>query len=237
MTALPRLLTSEILDHLDEQDPDAMRSRRDLQRINRIMGSAGTLLKALNSSCPAPARILEIGAGDGSLMLRLANRLASTGKPVELTLLDRQQLVDVPTRHAFQQLGWKLETVQADVLEWANAPSSRHWDLCLANLFIHHFDAAAICRLFQAIARRCDVFIACEPRRSGMALAASRLVGLIGANAVTRQDAVASVHAGFTGAELSALWPSGEEKWQVDERPAGLFSHRFVAMRTQQEDR
>jgi hypothetical protein len=74
------------------------------------------------------------------------------------------------------------------------------------------------------------LFIACEPRRSAPALAASRLVGLIGCNGVTRHDAVASVRAGFTGSELSALWPAGPG-WKLHEGAAGLFSHRFMARR------
>ena len=71
---------------------------------------------------------------------------------------------------------------------------------------------------------------ACEPRRSRFALRASRLLGLIGCNDVTRHDAAASVRAGFAGRELSALWPD-EAGWQIDERPAAPFSHLFVARR------
>ena len=43
----------------------------------------------------------------------------------------------------------------------------------------------------------------------------SHLTGVIGANAVTREDAVLSVHAGFNGIELSALWPAFGERWRI----------------------
>ena len=49
-------------------------------------------------------------------------------------------------------------------------------------------------------------------------------------DAVTRADALISVHAGFRDAELGALWPSAG--WTVDEYAAGLFSHCFAARRT-----
>jgi hypothetical protein len=74
------------------------------------------------------------------------------------------------------------------------------------------------------------VFVACEPRRSALALGASRLVGLIGCNEVTRYDAPISVRAGFAGRELSGLWPAGGA-WQLREGARGLFSHCFVAGR------
>ncbi len=36
---LMRRVEAETLDHLREDDPRAIRSRRDLRRINRIMGN------------------------------------------------------------------------------------------------------------------------------------------------------------------------------------------------------
>ena len=80
-------------------------------------------------------------------------------------------------------------------------------------------------------AARTDRFFACEPRRSGLALAGSHLVGFIGANAVTREDAVLSVHAGFRDHEIAAQWPQAGGPWRWQERAAGLFSHCFSARR------
>jgi hypothetical protein len=56
------------------------------------------------------------------------------------------------------------------------------------------------------------------------------MLGLIGANGVTRHDAAVSVRAGFKGGELSALWPANP-RWRLRERRAGLFSHLFLAQR------
>jgi hypothetical protein len=85
--------------------------------------------------------------------------------------------------------------------------------------------------LVQAIAQKSDRLLACEPRRGWFALMGSHLTGMIGANAVTREDAVLSVHAGFNGNELSALWPDYGERWRIQECAAGLFSHCFCAER------
>jgi hypothetical protein len=204
------------------------------------MGSCGILSRAvrhaLASAAPAAApRILELGGGDGTLALRIAARLATFWPVAELTLLDRQALISATTGTAFAHLGWSLRPLTVDALEWARAPTQQQrcsrWDVVLVNLFLHHFDDAGLRELLAAAAERCDAFIACEPRRSPVALAGSRLLPVLGVSADTRHDAVVSVRAGFLGEELSRLWPASGSWWKLMERRAGLFSHLFVATR------
>jgi hypothetical protein len=97
-------------------------------------------------------------------------------------------------------------------------------------LFLHHFSEAQLAGLFREAARRAGVFVAVEPRRSRFVLVFSRWVWLIGCGPVTRHDAPVSVRAGFAQDELSQLWPA-DGNWVLDEGPAGLFSHLFVARR------
>jgi predicted nicotinamide N-methyase len=174
--------------------------------------------------------VLELGAGDGTLMLGVARALAPVSTRVELTLLDRQDLVEAATRDAYAALGWTVVPRVVDVCDWIANGADERWDLIVANLFLHHFEGEALHALLAACAARSDRFFACEPRRARLALGASHLVGFIGANAVTREDAVLSVHAGFRDAELSAAWPHAGG-WQLHERPAALFSHCFSATR------
>jgi len=243
MTTMQRIVAAETLDGLAENDPAAMRSRRDLQRIHRLMGTRGIMTRALQglaASRPAagPLRLLELGAGDGSLMLGVAGRLAAQWPAVEITLLDRQDLVTPATVDAYACLGWTASTQVADVFDWASrhAPAGREpgarWDVIVASLFLHHFEGQALATLLAAIESRARRFFACEPRRARLALAGSHLVGAVGANAVTRQDAVLSVHAGFQGKELGVMWPGHGAFWTVREYPAGLFSHCFFAERS-----
>jgi 2-polyprenyl-3-methyl-5-hydroxy-6-metoxy-1,4-benzoquinol methylase len=230
-TGFPRLLSPEMLDTLLEDDPRAIDSRRDLRRINRIMGAAGILMHALISTPIAPKRIIELGAGDGSLMLRLAKRLSLQWTDVHVVLLDRKNVVDRQTLNDFARIGWSVEIVQADVDAWAASGEAQQFDIAIANLFIHHFDVRDVARLFCALSACTAMFVACEPRRARLPLLASHLLGLIGANEVTRKDAVLSVQAGFCETELSALWPSPAPDWTLIERRAGLFSHLFIARR------
>ena len=124
------------------------------------------------------------------------------------TMLDRQSIVSAQTVAAFEAQRWCAEPVQADVFEWLAQPTTPRYDAMIANLFLHHFSDRQLLALLRGAARQAKVFIALEPRRSVWSLTFSRLAGLIGCNDVTRHDAVISVRAGFTGVELSQLWPA-----------------------------
>jgi len=237
-----RRVLPEILDELAPEDPAAQRSRRDLRRVNRLMGSCGILTTGLRAaiagrSHAAPLRLLELGAGDGQLMLRVARALVHRGKhpavwhDVQLQLLDRQALLGSDTVEAYARLGWRAQPLVCDVRDWAAAPEEGpRYDVIVVNLFLHHFEPTALSALLAGVAARCERFLACEPRRSPTALLGSHLLGAIGANRVTRHDAVVSVCAGFRDHELSDHWPP--EGWQREERAARLFAHRFSAART-----
>jgi hypothetical protein len=232
MIASTRVVLPELLDELDPNDARAQRSRRDLRRVHRAMGSLsilkGGILRLQLSHLPM--RILELGAGDASLLLRLA-RAQPTWRGVALTVLDRHDLLSSETRSAYDQLGWKLTVLRADVMDWARQDHSQQFDLCLANLFLHHFDTLALNTLMAAIAEHSDAFVACEPRRNTFAWLGSQLVGILGANAVTRGDAVKSVEAGFADQELTAIWPNSRDVWWCNEYAAPPFTHCFTAAR------
>ncbi|HEX3799248.1 MAG TPA: methyltransferase domain-containing protein [Verrucomicrobiae bacterium] len=225
---MQRIIEPEWLDELPPDDPQAIASRRDLRRLNRIMGNAATLRQLLDSAPHPPRRIVELGSGDGTLMLRLAQFFSRKWPRVEVILVDRQSAVTNETRRAFETLGWPLQTISADIFDWLKTPASEPADAMFANLFLHHFRAAQLTELFALAARRTHLFAACEPLRAQLPLTFSRLVGLIGCNAVTRHDAVLSVRAGFAGNELSTLWPASND-WQLREQPAQLFTHTFLA--------
>ena len=236
---MARRLEPETLDHLAPDDPAAQRSRRDLLRVNGVMGARRLLVAAIREALPAriaadrPLRVLEIGCGDGQLLLGVARALRPTWPQAELTLLDRQPIVEADTLAAYDVIGWWARQEIDDVMAWAAAPFAKpRYDVIVTNLFLHHFEGEALRRLLAAVAARSSAFVACEPRRSALALAASHLVGAIGANAVTREDAVLSVRAGFRGGELQAAWPEGGG-WRCREYGAGLFSHVFAATRAE----
>jgi hypothetical protein len=188
------------------------------------------LISRLHLASP-PSRIIELGAGDGTLLLRLARALSPRWPRVELTLLDRHDCVTAETRESYRRLDWSVTVTSADVLDWARAPTVNRYDLCVTTLFLHHFEAANLNMLLTAAALRTDAFVGCEPRRDAISRLGGLSVGLIGASYVTREDAVKSVAAGFCGRELSAIWADTDGDWIVDEFRALPFTHCFTAVR------
>jgi hypothetical protein len=219
-----RALTPEILDFLAPDDPRAQRSRRDLARINVVMRQGAIMAKAL-AACPAPKMLADLGGGDGRFMLTLAKRLVKYWPGVQVRILDRQSIVSAETQAGFAALGWRCEMLHGDIFE--TLPRIQP-DIVTANLFLHHFDDVALRRLLALVASHSRYFVACEPRRSAFALLSARLVFALGANDVTRHDAVASVRAGFRDLELSMLWPK-DRAWICREHGVFPFSQMFWA--------
>ena len=103
--------------------------------------------------------------------------------PVYATVTDRAgRFVTDLTQDKFEILdeGKKVELTQfsnqfvpitaAIMLDLSRSMLARY-DAVIANLFMHHFEADALSRLFRGIARISECFIACEPRRAQVALA------------------------------------------------------------------
>jgi hypothetical protein len=176
-----------------------------------------------------PKSILELGAGDGSLLLRWAAAVGPRWPGVKLTLLDRQRIVNSETIESYRRYGWEVTTVCEDALIWARQSVHQHYDLTVATLFLHHFKDSELRELLRGVLLQSRAFIAIEPRREMLAKVGSRLIGLLGTNAITREDAVKSVEAGFTGDEITAAWPSTDNTWCTEEFRVLPFSHGFIA--------
>ena len=226
-----RNVEPELADPIPGDDPRARRFRRDLSRLNaftmtdRIM--ARTLLKHWGSV--APREIVDLGAGDGTFMLRVAQRLAPRWRDVTVKLVDQQDLVGAHVRNGFGALHWNIQTVAADVFEFLQKTQS-NVDIVTANGFLHHFTAERLTRLFGLAADRAKLIVAGEPRRTHFAREVSRFAWLLGCGEVIRHDVLASIRAGFVRKEISASWPP-RDGWVIEEREAGPFSHTFAARR------
>lgn len=233
---MKRIVQPELLDRLLPADPRAIRSRRDLQRINWWMRHPAVMAHALRSHLPqSPKQITELGAGDGRFLLQVVRNFKNVSArnhnpalPATATLLDLQDGVTPETFAAFAKSGWRAEAVVADVFDWEASGAARQ--VIIANLFLHHFADDRLAELLRLVSTRAKLFIALEPRRAVGPLLFSHLLWAIGCNAVTRHDAPVSVRAGFSGDEISALWPD-KKNWRLTEKSAGAFSHLFIAQK------
>jgi len=230
--SFPRRVEPELLDQLPADDPRAVRARRDVRRANTLMLNASIMASALlkHGAGQRPRKIVDLGSGDGHLMLRVARRLAPHWPDVTVVLQDKQDIVSRATRDAFTALRWRVETSATDVFDFlANAQPSGA-DIVTSNLFLHHFVDEQLARLLAHAAQLAQFMVVCEPRRAKFVVRASRLLWAVGFSNVGVHEAVVSARAGFNGKELSALWPT-QDRWVLHEQEVGLFTHCFVARR------
>jgi hypothetical protein len=211
---MQRVVIPELLDHLPANDPEALRSRRDLRRINFLMGNERWVCRAVRRFPEAAAKgIVEIGAGDGVLSNRLAERFP-------MAKVSAYDLAPAPP------LKSGIEWHQGDVFE---SPAPPPGGILVANLFLHHFEGAELAALGRWF-RDFDVLVFNEPDRS-------RLPHVLGGlmhpwiNRVTRHDMHVSIDAGFAAGEISNALNLDPRVWQIRESSTWRGARRMVAWR------
>jgi DNA-binding PucR family transcriptional regulator len=229
---MERIVRPELLDVLPPQDHRALRSRRDLRRINAWMRHPRVMARILQKYLPDEnaRQIVELGAGDGHFLLSVAGRLQGRWPGAEVTLVDRLDVFDPQTRDQFESLGWRVHAEIAEASEWLRQAPPNPAGTIVSNLFLHQFQTEQLAELLRLAARSARVVIALEPRRAWLPRLCSRLLWVIGCGPVTCHDGHISIRAGFSGGELSALWPD-KNKWELVERSIDPFNHLFIARR------
>lgn len=212
-----RVVAREILDSLPPEDPDAIRSRRDLRLINAVMGNYRWLAaRSTHHRADAPTLSwTEIGAGDGQLAPAFSSQsratLAVTG-------------LDLSPRPPSWPSHWPW--IQGDLFETLEDLGG---DGLMASLFLHHFHAPEL-RELGRILRRFRVLLFTEPARHPMHHWQGRVLGpLVGT--VTRHDLHVSIDAGFRHHELPHLLGLDPRSWRIRLRHSALGAYRLEASR------
>ena len=212
-----RRLRQEILETLAPDDPAAIRAREELILINHVMGNHRWIAGTLRHHGLAGARLIELGAGDGSLSLKLLNE----------GLCEAWQLhgVDLAPRPGAWpvEAGWTQGDLFAQPLPEA--------EVFLANLFLHHFEDDRLRELGARLPASARLILAAEPeRRRRHALLGRLLCGIAELHPVQHYDMQVSIRAGFRGDELPRALGLGAE-WQVLTWGTLFGSYRMIAWR------
>ncbi|MBT7957796.1 MAG: hypothetical protein HN759_00540 [Akkermansiaceae bacterium] len=193
-----RIVSPELLDNLDSDDPAAIRSRRDLRVINRIMQGEKWILSQLTPMRDI-TRVIELGAGEG-----LLTRKMHTARP-DITIT----AVDLAPRPP--ELPANIEWLQGDVLEIDHVYDGS--TAIVANLFIHHFENVVLEKWSVKWSDAGAILLA-EPHRSVTSIRLGWLMYPF-VNHVTRHDMRVSIEAGFRLGEIHKLL-GNHWQWQDD---------------------
>ncbi len=210
--AMDRTLTPEILDVLPVNDSRAIQSRRDLRRINRLMGNIRWWQRTVARAVRPDERVLEIGAGDAAFS-PLPNRMVDA--------LDRMPR----PAHWPRRARWHRVSAQS-FTAWSD------YDAVIGNLVFHHFGGRELRDLGACMAERCRVIAACEPRRARrFQVAFAALAEWVLTSDVTRHDGMASIAAGFRDDELPRALGLDKNLWsiRIDQTLRGAY--RMLAVR------
>lgn len=211
-----RRVEPELLDHLAGDDPEAVRSRRELRWINFLMGNHRWLARRVRALRQPEWRVLELGAGDGYFGARLVRQgLCAPQNLIGLDLGERPERWPAGAR-------WE----RGDVLK-TPLPEA---EIVVANLFLHHFEANALRKLGERLPGACRAVYCCEPARRVLHLVQGRfLANVARLGRVTRHDMPVSICAGFRGKELAEAL--GLTKWRCKATGTFFGAYQFTALR------
>ena len=214
MRELDRVIIPEILDSLNPADPRAIRSRRDLRLIDHYLGNSRWIVRQLQKQMPRPARIIEIGAGEGGLCCIIHKAIPSS----DITGLDL-----IPRPANFPR---GIQWLSGDFFQTLTNIEA---DTCIGSLILHHFSEQAL-RDLGARLQSFRTLAFCEPLRCRVPLFLSKLSCPF-MSEVTRHDMPASIRAGFRPGELPALLGLNSKKWSLSESSPWRGALRLVASR------
>lgn len=195
-------------------------------RSSRILWPKIAAAAAQINALGRPLRVIDVATGSADGPMAMAKWARTRGLKIDWTLCDcSSRALDVAAQTA-EAAGQRVSLINADVLHGALPVRG---DIVTCSLFLHHLDpeTARIALETMASAAAVAVGVADLNRTcAGLALA------WLGSRALTRSsvvhfDAVASVHAAFTRAEIAVIaesaglsgahitnaWPSRWRLW------------------------
>jgi hypothetical protein len=210
-----RIVLPELLDRLPADDPEALRSRRDLRRINALMGNESWICRTIRKFPEIAAKgIVEFGSGDGILLGKLA-RMFPHSRVTGFDLAPRPASL-------VKNAAW----MQGDLFSQIDPPTG---GILVANLFLHHFEGESLNRL-GTFCEKFDLLIFNEPERGPFPHVLGKLMTPM-INRVTRHDMHVSIDAGFQTGEIAELMNLSAKCWEIQEHSTWRGARRVLGCR------
>lgn len=216
---LQRKLSTEFFDQHDPSHREAIQSRKDLGRINFLMGNFRWFKQQFSRMDLLGEHCVDLGAGAGDLGRYLYDQALGEFFVTGVDFLPRPLGSNWPS-----QWDW----CQGDLCAFEGWEEV---DVCLANLTLHRFTNEQLAELGSKIKRNCRAVLVCEPARRRIHQWEAFGLNLLGVNHMTYHNTHVGIEAGFLGNELSECLGLEATKWDIDCRTTALGAYRMVAVK------
>ena len=200
----------EILDAPVEDVAEYEHALSQVADVNRYLGGERALRKSLSPLLTEarPIRVLDVGAGNGAVALRIGRWAALRRRSWTVVALDFSAEASAVARRTLRSGGGRgrVGVVRGDALRLPFADKS--FDAAYAILTLHHFqddDAVALLREMGRVTRRLVIVNDLLRSRTAWLGARALAASVWRANRITRNDGPLSVRRSFKPRELLAL--------------------------------
>lgn len=198
---IPELMDDDALDEHAHR-----RALLGLARINAISGidrhlwrRAAGLARALGRN----VRVLDVAAGSGDVLIRVAERAREAGIGLEAHACDISPVALDEARRKAALRGVTLTTHLTDVIH-TRLPGG--FDIAYCGLFLHHLDEPQVEIVLRQMVDAANSVLVQDLRRNYLGLGLATVVPrLLTRSRIVHIDAVRSVHAAFTVEEIRTL--------------------------------
>jgi len=184
---LKRSFALEIMDNPDLPDEIMREVHRDLTRTHRWLGNTAAIISALKRDPLPIRRVLDIGCGNGGLLLEIRKKLQTEVIGVELRA-PSPNLTAIPI-------------VEANAVR-SPLPDS---DVAVAVCVAHHLSDADYVELIRNVGRYCRRFVILDLVRHRLPLTLFRLAICPLIHPVNASDGRRSICRSYTPPEMGAL--------------------------------
>lgn len=203
-----RIITPEHLDDPNVDPAEQQRALDYLRRMNRRFGGASSTIRALEQLLAdwprdRPARILDVGTGLGDIPQAIARWAKRDQRSIGLVGLDKHPVtLDIASDYLGEQP--HIELVRGDARELTNIFEPGSFDVVHSAMTLHHLqdiEVITVLRMMDRIATRGVIWN--DLVRGAVSRVLARLD--VTAPRMVKEDAIASVRAGFTKREAMDL--------------------------------